>query len=227
MSAMLLAGIAACGSIALADIKSDNDSHADTAPDRHHAPAHWRISAILTHDGDTRALAERDDGDVRWLRTGDRLSGCVVDDVVERAVTIDCGATRHRLQLQGRAIALSAAADCEGSHNTVGSAHDRDTITLAATDIATWREDRQRFVQDWTFEPRAGGLEGWTVRTLPPALADAATLKAGDVLTGVDGIPARDPALFIAALSALVERGEGYVSIERDGTRTDRAVIVR
>lgn len=102
-------------------------------------------------------------------------------------------------------------------------------IELSRTDIDAWRDHRQHFVRNWHVAPRAGagGPAGWAVKAVPPDIAGSGALRLDDVLTGIDGIPARDAQLFIDALAALVERGDGRISIERGGERVERPVMIR
>lgn len=182
--------------------------------------AQWRLAAVVT--GGTGAYAWIEDGlgSARRLHRGDDLDGCPIRAIAARGVLLAC---------PGRAAEWR---DLQPGPNAAGAGASPGTAELATAELPSapfhdLLRQPQRLVSEITLKPRvrSGQTVGYEVERLRAGSVLAGHgLIAGDVITGVDGIPVSGDPSFLATVQALSTAHSFRVQFERDGSRRDLPV---
>lgn len=173
-------------------------------------PADLRLSATVSVGG--RAEAWLEAGDRGWrLAAGETFADCRLATVRHDAVRFDCPDGERVLRLSGTAGARTAPR---------GTSAGGEDVTLPPGLLAGLAARPQALALAADFAPAqsADGRAGWRVTRLAPGgpLAGAG-LAEGDLVLAVAGVPAAEPAAFMAVLRALPELPAFECELLRDG----------
>lgn len=176
--------------------------------------AGWMLVGTLVTDTRSVAIVESESGAQQVLREGDPLEACVVGAIARDEITLSCVTGELRLSLESSHRPRS-------SRQAMGP-HDTQVFSLPAENFRALLRDRQKLSSHISLEPAVvqGFVHGYRVASIE-ASGDLAGfgIAPGDVITHVNGAPARQSGTFIQTIDALAQQTAFSLDIERDGER--------
>jgi len=174
-----------------------------------------RLAATLTQTGYRAALLDFD-GEQTWLRPGQSLRHCRLDDVQPASVVLDCGTGRRVLPL----------APGSGTAPVPAPAVERVELPPGRLQILATRPQAIALGLDLSPEAEQGRVQGWRITRLDAASElNELGLRESDLVISVAGIPASEPGSFAAAVRRLPGEGAFTLEILRQERRVSLHVI--
>lgn len=182
---------------------------------------HFELSGVVLNSKNSLAvLFDTNDNNERVLRVGDMVGNCVLDHIQRNGASFYCNNQIYTLSLRGLSLELASP-----ESETIWS----PAMLISKEDQKQLFDEPSNFVAQFNLTPfsKEGRFAAFEVKTQPEEnLSARYDLQEGDLIVGINGVPATNPEEFSKAFEQIRFTQTVDIELIRNGVRHHKSYML-